>query len=66
MLHVVDYTSEYGCPRNYNGSRDENLGNPKIKDNADITNKDKDTLSLDIGHRVSERILLIKCLQCIS
>ena len=54
MLHVVDYIQRHGCPMNYDGSRGENFGKLKIKDNARLTNKQKDTLNFDIGRRISE------------
>ena len=54
MLHVVDYITRYGFPMNYDGSRGESFGNLKIKDNAKLTNKQKDTLNFDIGRRNSE------------
>ena len=54
MLHVVDYIERHGCPMNYDGSRGENFGKLKIKDNARLTNKQKDTLNFDIGRRISE------------
>ena len=39
MLHFVDYIQRHGCPINYDGSRGENFGKLKIKDNARLTNK---------------------------
>ena len=39
---------------NYDGSRGENFGKLKIKDNAKLTNKQKGTLNVDIGRRISE------------
>ena len=39
---------------NYDGSRGENFGEIKIKDNACLTNKQKDTLNYNIGRRISE------------
>ena len=54
MLHVVDYITRHGCPMNYDGSRGENFGKLKIKDNAKLTNKQKDTLNFDISRRISE------------
>ena len=54
MLHITDYIERHGCPMNYDGSRGENFGKIKIKDNARLTNKQKDTLNYDIGRRISE------------
>ena len=54
MLHVCDYIQRHGCPMNYDGSRGENFGKLKIKDNAKLTNKQKGTLNFDIGRRISE------------
>ena len=39
---------------NYDGSRGENFGKLKTKDNAKRTNKQKDTLNFDIARRISE------------
>ena len=39
---------------NYDGSKGENFGKIKIKDNAKITNKRKLTFNFDIGRRISE------------
>ena len=54
MLHVCDYIKRHGSPLNYDGSRGENFGKIKIKDNAKITNKRKLTFNFDIGRRISE------------
>ena len=54
MLHLVDYIMRHGCPMNYDGSRGENFGKTKIKDNAKLTNRQRDTLNFDIGTRLSE------------
>ena len=54
MLHIVDYIKRHGCPVNYDGSRGENYGKLKIKDNAQLTNKRKETLNYDIAKRISE------------
>ena len=54
MLHIVDYIKRHGCPMNYDGSRGENIGKTKIKDNAKRTNQQKHTLHYDIGKRISE------------
>ena len=54
MLHIVDYIKRHGCPMNYDGSRGENFGKLKIKDNAQLTNKQKETLNFDISRRISE------------
>lgn len=53
MLHVVDYITMYGYPMNYNGSRGENYGKLKIKDNAKLTKTRKNTLNLDIRRQFS-------------
>ena len=54
MLHVVDYIERHGCPMNYDGSRCENTGKTKIKDNAKRTNQQKHTLHYDIGKIISK------------
>ena len=54
MLHVVDYVERHGCLMNYDGSRGENIGKTKIKDNDKRTNQQKHTLQYDIGKRISE------------
>ena len=54
MLHITDYIKRHGYRTNYDGSRGENFGKIKIKDNARLTNKQKDTLNYDIGRRISE------------
>ena len=41
MLHLCDYIQRHGSPLNYDGSRGENFGKVKIKDNAKLTRKDK-------------------------
>lgn len=55
MLHIADYIERHGCPMNYHGGRGENSGKIKIKGNARLTNKHKDTLNYDIGQRISEK-----------
>ena len=54
MLHVCDYIQRHGSPLNYDGSRGENFGKVKIKDNAKLTRKQKGAFNFDIGHRISE------------
>ena len=54
MLHVCDYIERHGSPLNYDGSRGENFGKVKIKDNAKLTRKQKGAFNFDIGHRISE------------
>ena len=54
MLRIVDYITRHGCPINYDGSRGENFGKFKIKDNVNFTNKQKDTLNFNIGRKISE------------
>ena len=44
----------HGSPLNYDGSRGENFGKIKIKDNAKLTNKQKLTFNFNIGRRISE------------
>ena len=39
MLHICDYIERHGSPLNYDGSRGENFGKVKVKDNAKLTNK---------------------------
>lgn len=58
MLYACDYTEKHGCPMNYDESRGENFGKLKIKDNAKLTNKQKDTLNFDIGKRISEEDMI--------
>ena len=58
MLHVCDYIKRHGSPLNYDGSRGENFGKVKIKDNAKLTNKQKPTFNFDIGRRISEEDLI--------
>ena len=36
---MYDHTKRHGCPMNYDGSRGETIGKPKIKDNDKLTNK---------------------------
>ena len=54
MLHLCDYIQRHGSPLNYDGSRGENFGKVKIKDNAKLTRKEKVVLNFDIGRRISE------------
>ena len=54
MLHVCDYIKRHGSPLNYDGSRGENFGKIKIKDNAKLTRKQKGAFNFDIGRRISE------------
>ena len=58
MLHICDYIQRHGSPLNYDGSRGENFGKVKVKDNAKLTNKNKDTLNLDIGKRIAEEDII--------
>ena len=58
MLHVCDYTQRYGTPINYDGSRGENFGKVKIKDNAKLTRKQKVAFNFDIGRRISEEDII--------
>ena len=60
MLHTIDTIQRHGAPINYDGSRGENFGKILIKDNAKLTNKQKDTLNFDIGRRVSEENIVNK------
>ena len=54
MLHMVDYIKCHGCAMNYDGSRGEKFGRLKIKDNAQLTNKQKETLNFNISRRISK------------
>ena len=54
MLHIYDYIKRHGSPLNYDGSRGENFGKIKIKDNAKLTRKQKGAFNFDIGRRISE------------
>ena len=58
MLHVCDYIMRHGSPLNYDGSRGENYGKIKIKDNAKLTNRQKVTLNFDIGRRICEEDII--------
>ena len=58
MLHVCDYIKRHGSPLNYDGSRGENFGKVKIKDNAKLTRKQKGAINFDIGRRISEEDLI--------
>ena len=60
MLHTIDTIQRHGAPINYDGSRGENFGKILIKDNAKLTNKQRDTLNFDIGRRVSEESIVNK------
>ena len=31
ILHVIDYITRHGCPMNYDGSRGDCFGEPKLK-----------------------------------
>ena len=54
ILHVVDCITRHCCPINYAGSRGDNFSKLKIKDNANLTSKVKDTLNFDIRCRIAE------------
>ena len=54
VLHIVDYIIRHGSPMNYDGSRGEYFGKTKIKDNAQLTNKQRETLNFDISRRLTE------------
>lgn len=54
MLHTVDYIRRFGAPSNWDGSRAEHFGKVIVKDNARLTNKQRDTLNFDISRRVCE------------
>ena len=58
MLHVCDYIQRHGSPLNYDGSRGENFGKVKIKDNAKLTRKQKGVFNFDISHRISEEDII--------
>lgn len=58
MLHVCDFISRHGSPINCDGSRGENFGKVKIKDNAKKTNMQKDTLNFDISKRIAEEEIM--------
>ena len=60
MLHTIDTIQRHGAPINYDGSRGENFGKILIKDNAKLTNKQRDTLNFDIGRRLSEENIVNK------
>ena len=54
MLHVCDFIKQYSPPLDYDGSRGEQFGKMKIKDNTRISNKQKLTFNFDIGHRIND------------
>ena len=54
MLHLVDYIIRHGAPSNWDGSRPEYFGKELVKDNAQLTNKQKDSLNFDISKRICE------------
>ena len=58
MLYVCDYIKRHGSLLNYDGSRGENFGKVKIKDNAKLTRKQKGAINFDIGRRISEEDLI--------
>ena len=58
MLHVCDYIQRHGSPLNDDGSRGENFGKVKIKDNAKLTRKQKGAFNFDIGRRICEEDLI--------
>ena len=58
ILHTVDYIQRHGSPLNYDGSHGEKFGKVLIKDNAKLTNKQKDTLNFDIARRLAEEDIL--------
>ena len=55
MLHVVDYIIIHGYAMDYDGSRGDNFGKLQIKDNAKITNTQKDVLNFDIRRRINKK-----------
>ena len=54
MLHLVDYIIRHGAPSNWDGSRPEYFGKVLVKDHAQSTNKQKETLNFDISKRICE------------
>ena len=54
MLHLVDYIRRHGAPSNWDGSRPEYFGKELVKDHAQLTNKQKETLNFDISKRICE------------
>ena len=58
MLHIIDCITKHGYLVNYDGSRGENFGKLEMKDNAKLTNKEKDALSFDISRRISEEDII--------
>ena len=58
MLHICDYIIKFGPPSSFDGSRGESLGKTIIKDSAQRTNKDKNTLNFDIATRIYEDDLI--------
>ena len=60
MLYLCDYIKRYGCPINYDGSREDFFGKLKIENNSKLANKQKKILKFDIGRRISEEDLIEK------
>ena len=58
MLHVCDYIQRHGSWINYGGSRGENFGKVKIKDNAKLTRKQKGAFNFDIGKRINKEDIM--------
>ena len=60
MLHGVDYIQRHRYPINYDGSRGENIGKTKIKDNAKRIHYQK-----PLYYGISRRILEDDVVDCI-
>ena len=59
LKHIADIMRRHGVPSNIDGSRGEYFGLIFVKNHAKLTNKDRDTLSLDISTRYAET----KCME---
>ena len=55
LLHIVFYILRYGAPCNFDGSIGELMGKHYAKDMSKSTNKDKDTMNMNIAIRISEK-----------
>ena len=65
LLHIVMYILRYGVPRNFDGSIGELMGKHFAKDMSKSTNKDKDTVNMNIAiciaqKRTTERLSWIR------
>ena len=59
LKHIADIMRQHGVPSNIDGSCGEYFGLIFVKNHAKLTNKDRDTLSLDISTRYADT----KCME---